>query len=228
VRQDTNTSGAGAAATADRQSSIVAPSPARPAPPAGALRTLVFAVLAICTAFAVEAAPEREPVVNTPVYFPGTKSYFELVAAVPGDWDRGPSSDPVIRWVAANTKAQQRMHKGVRGRLAVVKDRAVHDFLLQTFRPDNITWIGLRYWCGVNRTQWVTGEFHNRGSFSAWDHLWNRGGTFDVTTPVQACHSDQPYWPVHYWGVDHGFRWNANGPLKAGRYYFVEYPTGKE
>ena len=228
MRQATNTSGAGTTTKVVPQSSVVAPSPARLARPMGALRTLVLAVLAVFSAAAAEAAPEREPVVNTPVYFPKTKSYFELVRAIPGDWDLSASSDPNIRWVAAYTKAQQRMHKGARGRLAVVKDRAVHDFLMQTFRPDNITWIGLRYWCRVNRTQWVTGEFHNRGSFAAWDHLWNRAGTFEGTRPVGTCDPDQPYWPVHYWGVDQSFRWNANGPLKAGRYYFVEYPTGKE
>ncbi len=230
MRQPTTHPGAATTAANDRRVDVAAAAAARSRSVHAlrALRALLVVVLAACAAGAVEAAPERQPVVNTPVYFPGTKSYFELVPAVAGDWDLGERQDGIIRWVVANNKAQQRRHKGTRGRLAVVKDRSVHDFLLQTFRPDNITWIGLRYWCGVNRTQWVNGDFHERGTFAAWDPIWNRAGTIDVTTRGQACLSDQPYWPVHYWGVADGFRWNANGPLKAGKYYFVEYPTGKE
>ena len=163
-----------------------------------------------------------QPVYNKKVYFPGTGNYYELVEG-PRVFGR-----PAMRWSAARTAARQRTYKGVRGRLAVVKDPRLHAFLFEQLRPAGIIWIGLRYWCGVNRAQWVTGEFHERGEFAPWHHVWNRAGAFNSSGRVQYCRQTSPYWPVHYWGIAHGFRWNANGHDKAGTAYLVEYPTGKK
>lgn len=173
------------------------------------------------------AASEDGPLLNQPVYFPETKSYYELVQPSAGDQDHPGLGYDAIRWIMAKQRAQQRSYKGVRGRLAVVKSYALHNFLKTTFRPRRIIWIGLRYWCNVNKLQWVTGEFYPRSAFAPWARVWNNNGSPGAGLST-SCRADEPYWPVHYWGPENGFRWNANGPDKAGFYYFVEYPTGKE
>ena len=167
-----------------------------------------------------------EPLYDTKVYNPEGKSHFELVR------NQQVGRSISIRWAAARRLAQQRTFKGVRGRLAVVKSRQVNDFLRQTFRPERATWIGLRYLCRFNKLQWVTGEVNPNTGYANWDLIWNHNGSrgstlgrLDKTKCEKVVHE---YWPVHYWGINHGFRWNANGTIKEFDTFFVEYPTGKK
>ena len=71
---------------------------------------------------------------DKPVYYPESGSYYELVKVTPGYSVRGENA-PEINWNNARRLAAQRTHKGIRGRLAVVKSRAVHEFLRKTFKP---------------------------------------------------------------------------------------------
>lgn len=188
---------------------------------------LFVSVAFLIAASAGGAKAAGEPVYDTKVYFSGTKSYYEMIPAMPGDSIRGDVRE--IGWTRAETKARQRIYKGVNGRLAVVRSPALHNWLLQTFRPDGLTWIGLRYWCQFNRLQWVDGSFHKRTAWAAWDVHWaKQGGTRTNPPKKPACSQSTPFWPVHYWPSREGFYWNANGNKKEGKAFFVEYRTGRE
>ncbi len=167
---------------------------------------------------------EAKPLLDTPVYNPETKSYFELIQIGLGYSIRGPSS-PEIGWERARLFAMSRLYKGVPGRLAIVPSASVHEFLRDTFRPDWAAWIGLRYWCRYHKLQWVDGTELKPGSFQMWGPRWNVEGGSSKNTETSQCNQ---YFPVHYWGVQGGFYWNANGQLKEFYMFFIEYPTGSE
>ena len=175
---------------------------------------LLLAVMAAPAAAPVWAATGG-PVLEKPVYSPEAKSYFELMKSH-------------IRWPDARVLARQREYKGARGRLAIVRSREVHDLIREKLRPDSMTWIGLRYFCGVHKLMWVDGSVHKRSQFSPWHRVWNYEGTWGADRRVSCTGKDTSvYFPVHYWSANK-FYWNANGTLKAAEYYVVEYPTGKE
>ena len=101
-----------------------------------------------------------EPLYESKVYNPETKSHFELVRNQQPGLSTRCRTCYEFSWAVAKRLAQQRTFKGVRGRLAVVKSRQVNDFLRETFRPERAAWIGLRYLCRFNKLQWITSEFH--------------------------------------------------------------------
>jgi len=186
-----------------------------------------FSVLVVLGIVAAGSSVVRaQPLYDTPVYNPETRSYFELVKVTKGYSIRG-ANIPAITWSNARKLARSRFYKGVRGRLAVVKSQSVNDFLRQTFKPDEKTWIGLRYWCAYNKLQWVTGEFHPLTAYANWDRIWRHDGGTYGGNKEPTCNEFFNYWPVHYWPVQNGFRWNANGTHKEFKAFFVEYPTGK-
>lgn len=176
----------------------------------------------------LQAQQSATPLYDTKVYFPGTKSYYEMVLVRSGDSIRGPSI-PEIGWKKAHLRASERSYKGTRGRLAVVRTPELNRFLMESFRPNQAVWIGLRYWCKFNRLQWVDGKFHDRKNWANWDVQWNQQGVNrGSNVGTRGCGRKDEFWPVHYWPVRDGFRWNATGNDKEFYAYFVEYPTGKE
>ncbi len=166
-----------------------------------------------------------QPLYDTPMFDPVSGHYFELVRVKPGHATRGPSI-AAASWQVARRLAASRMHNGVRGRLAVVRSQHIADFLRETFRPDHAAWIGLRYWCRFNKLQWVTGEFYKRGEYSDWRGTWNVSGGRPGGPRVSSCSKRRyEYWPVHYWSMQDGFYWNANGTQKNLYAFFLEYPA---
>jgi hypothetical protein len=166
-------------------------------------------------------------VFNKPKYNPATKSYFELYSPDASDptKNRVSLSGP-IGWTKANVLAARRSYNGVRGRLAVVDSLQTHNLLRENFRPQLAAWIGLRYWCNFNKLQWVTGKFHR------WGPVWNHSAKTPKDDPNQKSYcerrNNKHYFPVHYWGTQYGFFWNANGRHKEFNALFIEYPTGKK
>lgn len=174
---------------------------------------------------------------NTPVYNPPSKSYFELYT--PGK-DLKDIEDGLgiygLSWGVAKGLAQRQVFKGVHGRLAVVDTEQIHEFLKQTFHPTIAVWIGLRYWCQFKKLQWVTGRLFNRKKdFSAWGAMWDQNAVHNYyrlkgqSNPADcsAMHAGLVnYLGVHYWPMDEGFVWNANGHDKHFAALFVEFPTG--
>lgn len=147
------------------------------------------------------------------VYYPGTKNYYQLV-----EYPTGQGRN----WWQAEQEAESWTYKGVRGRLAVVSNRDLEEFLRNTFAPKVEAWIGLRYWCNYRKLQWVTGELHPQSAYSNWHPNWNRD-------PSVSCGSGISYMPVYYTGrASGGFLWQAAGEAKVFESYFVEYPTGAQ
>lgn len=183
---------------------------------------LIFAAIAIWQ----PSSSHAEPLLDTPVYNPETKSYFELVKIGAG-WSIRGATIKEIGWRNAQKFAYTQTFKGVRGRLALVKSAATNDFLrqFQTIQP---TWIGLRYWCAHRKLQLATGEFYPRTAYANWDQVWAHDGGARESGNPPTCNDTFRVWPVHYWSVQDGFRWNANGQQKEFRYIFIEFPTGKE
>jgi len=129
---------------------------------------IAFAAL---LAVAPARAYESPSLYNTPVYFEENDTYYELVLFAT---DRSNTTNHrVLGWEAANRLALGRFHKQRRGRLAIIRDQAVHDFLRTTFKPDHEAWIGLRYWCQYKKAMWVDGTQWKRGDFSSWGPVWN-------------------------------------------------------
>jgi len=191
----------------------------------------IYTILSI--SFALIASPLRaEPLYNKPVYNPETKSYFELYAPDPVGLLKGDQVQS-IKWTVAAKMARARTHKGVRGRLAVVKTRQVHEFLRDTFQPNAAAWIGLRYWCKFKKLQWVTGEIYPTTAYAAWGQIWNEGAIYpgqkDTAGAICGFSVSDPgdHAGVHYWSIKQGFHWNANGRDKYWSAMFIEYPTGK-
>ncbi|VAX06338.1 hypothetical protein MNBD_ALPHA03-135 [hydrothermal vent metagenome] len=147
-----------------------------------------------------------------PYYNPASKSYFELL--------RLPSSEKQ-NWQVASNAAQKRFYKNTKGRLAVVKDIATHQFITRNFRGPNI-WIGLQYACGSKTLTWVDGTKITESSFTAWAPQWAR-------TSVRC--GGKGYMPVSYTtsqATGISARWQASGPEKFFSLYLVEFPTNGE
>jgi hypothetical protein len=183
-------------------------------------RLTVAALTALHASVASATAQTRAepPLVGMPVYDAGAMSYFELVAVQHLENYLSLRNTEELDWNEAEVMAQRRVFHGVRGRLAVVKSLAVHEFLMRTFRPDEPAWIGLRYLCREQQLQWVTGEVMKSDAFHPWHPVWEQSGVGGCAT--------QQYLTVMYTPVDEGFLWVTKGVIKEEHYYFVEYPTG--
>jgi hypothetical protein len=203
--------------------------------PSVARFVLGLAILGCCCGTSASAA---SLLWNTPVYNPESKSYFELFT---------PSKQLTeiehglgvygLSWGVAKGLAEKQTFKGVRGRLAVVDTRQIHEFLKEKFHPTIAVWIGLRYWCKFKKLQWVTGKvFDRQKDFAAWGGMWNQNGIHNYYRLGQTAAADDcspifagrlNYLGVHYWPMSEGFLWNANGYSKHFAALFIEFPTGK-
>jgi hypothetical protein len=195
------------------------------------MRWAVAAILCVLATASLAAsnapsktAGNRGPLYNKPVYDPATKSYFELYYP-----DSGVSAEQArtYTWTDAAELAQMQVFKGVHGRLAVVKTRQIDEFLIETFRPASYEWIGLRYVCGMNVLQWVTGEIWPLTSYANWGPVWNVAGASPFGAQRAACGGGGGWLGIHYWPRSGSFRWNANTAQTKFAMMFVEFPTGK-
>ena len=125
---------------------------------------LAAALLIGSTGIAAAQGTGKEPVPIGPIYNPHTKSYFELRTDLPY-----PS-----RWPDAVKHARAKTYKGVRGRLAIVRDVETHSFMKANFNLNRQAWIGMRFFCGVRKLVWVDGQEHARSSFKVWARSWHR------------------------------------------------------
>jgi hypothetical protein len=193
-------------------------------------------VVALCLLVAGAAVPAwaaetlnynyRHELLDTPMYDPVSKSYYEMVDGAHG-MVKGTGVDTEgPNWREAVGFASTRVYKGVHGRLATVSDLETHEFLERTFQPKTLVWIGLRYLC-TGQLEEVTGKMRTQGSFMIWARDWRRtafGCQKDTATGRPLPGS---YMPVAYTAVTDGFQWIAQGTNKRFYYFFVEYPTGR-
>ncbi|MGE0744114.1 MAG: C-type lectin domain-containing protein [Rhodospirillales bacterium] len=176
-------------------------------------------ILTLAATAAISTPAGAKALYNTPVYHAETKSYFELVPVPHGHSMRDKSS-PETDWTHAMRFAAGRMFKETRGRLAVIKSQDTNDFLVRTFDPPQSAWFGLRFFCGVRKLIWVTGDVHPPNGFKNWGPTWQAPGD-------APCAGGQQWAPIALARTDAGFRWEARGQAKEFFYYLVEYPTGK-
>lgn len=132
---------------------------------------------------------------------------------------------PELDYRQAMQYAAGRAFKGAKGRLAIIKSQATHEFILQNLSPPTYTWIGLRFFCRQRELRWSNNETVKRGDWSAWHEKWDQGWATDC---MRTGHSEGgiPWLPVAYTGVGEGFRWIVKGAAKNYNYLLVEYPTG--
>lgn len=157
------------------------------------------------------------PLVNTPVYNPHTKSYFLLVKVKPDEWDPGAEGN---RWRFAEGYAEQHVFKGVRGRLAVIKDLETTAWAKITFGPPGEAWIGLRYVCNERQLEWTDGTYFRPGDFQLWTKYWYQ-------SEERLCSIPNEQMPVEMYSDMDGVHWAARGYDKAFEFFFMEYPTGQ-
>ncbi len=178
---------------------------------------LVFLIAGATTALSA-------PLLDTPVYYEPTDSYFELVSLksqYPGRFARDETG-----WLQVKVLAAKRSYKGRRGRLAVVRDRATNSFLRDTFKPNLPSWFGLQYLCQYNRLIWSNGRLHEKNGFQNWSRVWNvRGKKPSNPNRSQGCGTHNYFYAVHYWATKSGFTWNANASNVHWKLMFVEYPA---
>jgi len=158
-----------------------------------------------------------EAVYGKPLYFEPNDTYYELVS-IRGQYAKLNETLKTVfnnttDWNTARKIARQRLYKGRRGRLAVVKSKAINDFLRDSFKLDVVAWIGLRYICKYNKFMWVTGEVMKPGDYRNFGRVWNTwGANGDNKTTV-------PNWrncfggsmPVHYWPLIKSDQWGHQG-----------------
>ena len=184
-------------------------------------RNLVLALAPVIAVFLL-AVPVKESISQErragsaavavkPIYNPESKSYFELRVDLP----KPPN------WRTAARYARTKIYKGVRGRLAVVKDLQTHSFLKANFDVREEAWIGLRYFCSFRKLVWANGEEQPRRAFKMWAKKWYR-------TDIRCGKQSIQFMPIYYLPNTKGFKWQASGPAKYFVSYFVEYPTGAE
>lgn len=163
------------------------------------------------------ASPVSAQEMTGPFYNPTTQSYFALVDIFPG-W---------FKWDQARRLATERMFKGARGRLAIIPNRDVDAFVVEHFsaRLAHPAVIGLRYWCGNRKLQWVDGTVQPNNDFGIWHIPWYR-------TPADSCGSlpKDSFMGVHYEAPRSSMTGimslRAVGPHKGFHAYIVEFPTG--
>lgn len=181
-----------------------------------------FGVVATVLGIVLGASPGRAAaVVNTPMYNPQTRSYFELVPvnAAEGDSDIA-GSLPGMYWSTAEAAAEKRVFKGAHGRLAVMRDLATTEWIEANFHPPPTIWIGLRYLCTVHQLQWSDGTYFKPGEWQIWDRHWFQGvgGAF--------CHEQRPWAGVTLSADGFGVHWVSWGAFKTFENFLVEFPTG--
>lgn len=174
---------------------------------------IVWTALALCVASTAYAEDKR-------VFDPSSGSYFELHRITkqesPTDYFQA------LNYTEAMRAASQRVFKGARGRLAVIKNPQTHQLIVTELAPTDHAWIGLKYVCTDRSLRWVNGETMTKRSFNAWHAQWNQD-------PQASCTRNRnvPFMGVAYTSVkDSGGRWVAKGPNKRYSYYIVEFPTG--
>ena len=159
-----------------------------------------------------------------PVYFPHTQSYFELV---PYKTDDGRVDNIYGKaWYHSNDNARRRAFHGVPGRLAVVRDEQTRVFLKDTFRSERPTWFGLRYWCNERRLEWVDGKNQGKTDYQVWAANWDLFN-FRQKGHCEGHNASLQFLGAFFTPVTEGFRWATHGSNKYYPRYFVEYPTGK-
>lgn len=181
---------------------------------------LLAAVLAsspVQESTAKEPGAENDDIWKSDVkYYRDTDTYFQLI-------DDKQTNNDGPNWSQAATAASQKRYKGRKGRLAIIDDPKLQNWIIKNFNlPARVgnyggeTWIGLRFLCSSRELWTVTGERYARTAFSFWDVPWHR-------SRVRCETQNMSYMPLYISGKTS--RWQACGSSKHFPHYLVEYPA---
>ena len=178
----------------------------------GTLVSIGLGVLVFAAAQWQSEAVARAESLGKVVYDPSSGSYFEVI--------RNRDNKSFGTWRTVRAAVNKRIYKGIRGRLAVIRTRATHEFLRKNLGIPFDAWIGLRYHCSTGKLVWVTGEILKRGvDFEIWHSRWN----YD---PTNYCRVGSKYLVVFYMGMEGSYLyWRASGPSHGLTGALIEYPT---
>ena len=145
------------------------------------------------------------------VYDPSSGSYFEII--------RNRNNKSLGTWRFVRAAVNKRIYKGIRGRLAVIKTRATHEFLRKNLGIPFDAWIGLRYLCSSGKLVWVTGEMLRRGvDFEIWHRqLYYEKRSF--------CGGAITHLVVYYIIEGRRLYWRISRPEHGLTGALIEYPT---
>jgi hypothetical protein len=156
------------------------------------------------------------PMVEKPIYFEGTGSYYEMIDYRPTTGGYG------LRWEQAEKLASQKMLGGVKGRLALIQSPETELFLKINLRPDHATWFGLYFDCDSRKFFWIDGtQMENTDYANFVTTNWFREPTGTICSDYRGYRR----YPV-FLDMGGDKRWAVRGPTKLFYYYIIEYPTG--
>lgn len=171
----------------------------------------------------ISFSASAEPLYDTPIYDPASKSYFALID--------GRKHEAHMHfgftWDEARDDARTRIYKGVKGRMAVPSSVEIHQFLEDNFRLDQYltTWIGLEYVCKTK--QLLDSDGHTlQSTFRAWDKDWHKDPYLCRINPNFNDYEPGDFAGIAYNPLTAGFRWGAYGKNKGFNAYFIQYRTG--
>jgi hypothetical protein len=175
-------------------------------------------LLLVAALLVAPAAAQADGAYGKILYHAPSQRYFELVKVSRAE---SKSYIPEFNWEEADRAARSRVYKGGNGRLASIDNPDLHTFIFENLRPDNWTFIGLRYLCKQRRLVWSSGKSLERGQFQVWHSQWDQSqGAGCVNGGGEA-----DWMPIVYSPAHEGFRWVAKGAKKKYYAYLVEYPA---
>lgn len=179
-------------------------------------------VLALAVFLAVPGGPARAEKMIGPYYNPQTQSWFGLIKR---------NRDGFLNFETARMIAQARTYKGLRGRLAIVRDKQTHDFIIDKLGGSMVrmTLFGLRYWCKYGRLQWVDGSFQKAQAFGPWQMPWmltdnGRPASCGQYLAVYYEPAGMSYKGMADDPVIYGNHWRAVGSEKHFWEFLIEFP----
>jgi hypothetical protein len=164
------------------------------------------------------AAPRVSGSEGAPIYNAETNSYFQRFTH--------PQEGANYSWPEANAEAMRKIYKGEWGRLAVVKDPKILEFVRHNFSLTEETWIGGRFSCKYRKLVWVDGDVQTPRVAGMWHRQWYRSPRINCNQGLSSGHYMSMFLTGHLAGGP--AYWQASGPAKSFKYYLVEYPAPKK
>lgn len=190
-------------------------------------RLLVASALLTTSLFMAAGPAMARELRYTKIYYPPTKSYYELVNMnfSSGGLYMGYKS---TTWSNVRNAARQKIFAGVRGDLARITSPELDSWLRYTFRPERITWFGLKYDCKTRTLYYPDGNPVPKDGYINF-HPTNWGHRDENNRP------DCNRYQVSFYGgylnlrsdSNLGTSWALETNIKFYGSYFVEYPTGR-
>jgi hypothetical protein len=152
---------------------------------------------------------------DTPIYDPTSKNYFELI-----EIKGGAPYDRALRM------ARKKTYKGFRGRLAIIRSASTQQNIDRCLMPDREAWIGLRFSCTRRVLLWADGKLLRPDKdYVNWGPNWHYAKDHPPCYPGDkfAGVTLSPISQAGYAGE--GLSWFVISSRHSVVYSIIEYPT---